>query len=120
MAVTVFKQFTATIRANSMFTWSMTGCSPGYNRRRANDADPRAIIYWQAVPIITELDIESVGIERENLAIEIVEHSILREGDDLTHQITLACKDVGNLIPNWLRPSRSVLTYALYAVFIDL
>ena len=114
MAVTVIKQFVATIRANSSFTWTITGLSPGYNPGKRRDAVPRWIVLWQAVPLKTDVDLDSPGIEKENLGIAVTEVVIDQE-KDLTHRVTLACKDVG-------RPpsgSRSVLTYALFAVFID-
>jgi hypothetical protein len=116
MAVTVVKQFTATIKANSTFVWWMGDCSPGYNRRLAHDADPKWIIYWQAVPIIETADIDAPGIERERLGIEIVEQAVLQDEANLTHRLTLLCKDFASPPVK----SNSVLTYALYAVFIDL
>lgn len=115
MAVTVVKQFVATMNANSSFVWRMTDLSPGFNPRIQRDANPKWIVQWQAVPVLTDVDIDSPGIELERLGIAIVEVVIVKEGDNLTHQITLVCKDLG-------RPpsgSRSVLTYALFAVFID-
>jgi hypothetical protein len=116
MSVTVVKQFVATIGANQSVVWNMAGASPGFNPRLRDDANPRWIISWQAVPVVTTVDLDSPGIENENLAIGIVEHLIFKTQADLTHRITIVCKDIGR------RPTRSksILTYALFATFVDL
>jgi hypothetical protein len=116
VAVSVVKQFTATIKSNSVFTWLMMNASPPFNPGLTERAELPWLVEWFAVPLVVNVNLDSPGIQNAKAGIKISPVTVIQEGDtSLTHRVELTCYDVGN--PG--TPADFTLTYALYAVFFD-
>ena len=117
MAVTVVKQFVATINSGSTFVWSMLNAHPPFNKGLSDRAQPKWLVEWQAIPLVVRVNPDDPGVATAKAGLQIAPVIIVQENDtSLTHLVSITCHDAGNPPPG----ARFVLTYVLYAIFTDL
>lgn len=112
MATYVIKQFLATIRSGTSFTWFMHNTNPPFPDVNYPDRQPNWIVEWQAVPIFLSPDAPPAAAAVPGIRVDPI--TILEEQDtSQTHVVAITCTDAANTGVGF------TATYVLYAVFFD-
>jgi hypothetical protein len=95
----------------------MTNAHPPFNPKLSENAQPKWLVEWQAIPLILTFQSNDEVVPGCKAALQIAPVIIVQEDDtSLTNIVRITCTDEGHPPPG----AKFTVTYVLYAIFTNL